>query len=90
MPIISTFFGIVVRMFYREHGASHFHAEYRGQQAAFTFKGKVLAGSLDSRTAIRLIRQWCLAHQTELEANWNRVEAGGTPAEDRTPGVRSA
>jgi len=27
MPVISTFFGIVIRMFYREHGLPHFHAE---------------------------------------------------------------
>lgn len=36
MPVISVFFGIVVRMFYREHGVPHFHAEYQGQQATFT------------------------------------------------------
>jgi hypothetical protein len=30
MPVISTFFGIVIRMFYREHGLPHFHAEYQG------------------------------------------------------------
>jgi hypothetical protein len=63
-------------MFYREHGVPHFHAEYHGQQATFTFRGNVLAGGLDSRTAIRLIRHWCLAHQSELEANWKRVKAG--------------
>jgi len=27
MPIISAFFGIVIRMFYREHEPAHFHAE---------------------------------------------------------------
>jgi hypothetical protein len=29
MPVISTFFGIEIRMFYREHGLPHFHAEYQ-------------------------------------------------------------
>ena len=33
MPIISTFFGIVIRMFYKEHEPPHFHAEHQGQQA---------------------------------------------------------
>ena len=51
MPIVSTFFGIVIRMFYREHGVPHFHAEYQGQQATFTFDGELLAGSITSRTA---------------------------------------
>ena len=76
MPVISVFFGIVIRMFYREHGVAHFHAEYQGQQATFTFEGEVLAGTLRSRTALRLIKEWATAHQPGLEANWNRLQAG--------------
>jgi hypothetical protein len=76
MPVISTFFGIVIRMFYREHGAPHFHAEYQGQQATFTFDGELLAGSMRSRTALRLIREWCVAHREELKANWDKARAG--------------
>lgn len=76
MPVISTFFGIVIRMFYREHGIAHFHAEYQGQQATFTFDGKILAGTLRSRTARRLIEEWAMSHREELEANWHRVKAG--------------
>ena len=76
MPVISVFFGIVIRMFYREHGVGHFHAEYQGQQATFTFDGDPLAGRLRSRTALRLIKEWATAHRAELEANWDRVKAG--------------
>lgn len=75
VPVISIFFGIVIRMFYHEHGAAHFHAEHQGQQATFTFDGEVLAGALRSRTALRLIKDWATAHQPELEANWNRLQA---------------
>ena len=75
VPVISTFFGIVIRMFYREHGLPHFHAEHQGQHATFTFYGRVLAGGL-SRIAQRLIREWTLAHRAELEANWTRLIAG--------------
>lgn len=76
MPVISTFFGIVIRMFYREHGVPHFHAEYQGQQATLTFDGELLAGSLRSPTALRLVGEWSVARRGELEANWNRVKAG--------------
>ena len=76
MPVISTFFGIVIRMYYQEHGVAHFHAEYQGQQATFTLNGEILAGNLRSRTAIRLIREWALAYSAELEANWNKARAG--------------
>jgi hypothetical protein len=76
MPVISTFFGIVIRMFYREHGVPHFHAEYQGQRATFTTDGEVLAGTISSRTALRLIREWGLAHRAELDANWGRAREG--------------
>jgi len=57
VPVISVFFGIVIRMFYREHGLPHFHAEYQGQQATFTFDGNPLAGTVQSPTAVRLIKE---------------------------------
>src|SRR5207245_10568712 len=70
MPIISAFFGIVIRMFYQEHEPPHFHAEYQGQQSKFDLAGKLLIGSIRSRTALRLIEQWATLHRAELEANW--------------------
>jgi len=76
VPIVSTFFGIVIRMFFREHGVAHFHAEYQGQQVTMTFDGKILAGALRSRTALRLVAEWAALHHPELEANWQRVQAG--------------
>ena len=71
-------------MFYREHGIPHFRAEYQGQHATFTFDGEILAGSIRSRTALRLIKEWSLARSAELEANWRRGEAG-EPLERITP-----
>lgn len=76
MPIVSTFFGIVIRMYYQEHEPAHFHAEHQGQMARFTFDGKILAGHIQSRTARTLIRKWAVAHRRELEANWDKMKAG--------------
>jgi uncharacterized protein DUF4160 len=76
VPVISVFFGIVIRMFYREHGVPHFHAEYQGQQATFTFDGELLAGTLRSRTALHLIKEWAITNREELEANWGRARSG--------------
>ena len=73
MPIVSTFFGIVVRMFYREHGPPHFHVEHQGEHASFTFDGKRTAGNITSRRAVRLIKRWSLANRAELEANWAKA-----------------
>lgn len=75
MPIISTFFGIVIRMFYQDHEPVHFHAEHQGQQAKFDLRGKLIVGS---KTARRLIEQWAAVHRADLEANWARMKAGQT------------
>lgn len=63
-------------MYYQEHGVPHFHAEYQGEQATFTFDGKILAGRLRSRTAVRLIGEWATAHRRDLESNWKRAQMG--------------
>jgi len=76
MPIISAFFGIVIRMFYREHEPPHFHAEYLGQQAKFSFDGRMIAGSINSKTARQLIKLWASAHRDELETNWRKMKKG--------------
>jgi hypothetical protein len=33
MPEISRFFGIIIRMYYNEHGPRHFHARYGSREA---------------------------------------------------------
>jgi len=76
MPIISSFFGIVIRMYYRDHAPPHFHAEYGGRRGTFRFDGVAISGDLRSRTALRLIRKWADLHRQELERNWARAMAG--------------
>jgi len=76
VPIISLFFGIVIRMFYKEHEPAHFHAEYQGQLGKFDLEGKMVVGNIQSRTALRLIREWASLHRRELETNWKKMKAG--------------
>ena len=76
VPIIAFFFGIIVRMFYREHEPAHFHAEHQGQHGKFDFDGKMTIGDIQSKTALRLIREWAMAHREELEANWAKMKDG--------------
>jgi len=37
MPAISQFFGIVIRMFWRQHAPPHFHALYERMRRQSTF-----------------------------------------------------
>lgn len=48
LPIISTFFGIIVRMQYEvegKHNSLHVHAEYQDFEISIDFEGNVLAGT---------------------------------------------
>lgn len=63
-------------MFYKDHEPAHFHAEHQSQSAKFDFDGKMIAGSIRSSTALRLIREWTLQHRGELEANWVNMKSG--------------
>ena len=76
MPIISVFFGIVIRMFYREHEPAHFHAEYQGQHGKFNLDGEMIVGSIHSKTVLRLIREWASLHRRELESDWENMKRG--------------
>lgn len=76
MPVISVFFGIIIRMYYQEHDPPHFHAEHHGDRATFTFGGDTLAGEIRSRAARRRIQRWAALHRRELEANWESVRVG--------------
>ena len=76
MPIISTFFGIIIRMYYGDHSPPHFHAEYQGQKATFDFDGKLLAGEIHSKRAKKLIQEWSQLHKPELMVNWKCIEEG--------------
>jgi hypothetical protein len=45
MPSISTFFGIVIYMYYNDHVPPHFHAEYGGEEALILIgSGDIYAG----------------------------------------------
>jgi hypothetical protein len=71
MPTISTFYGIIIQMFWREHGAPHFHALYAEHEAVVDIRElRVLRGSLPRR-ALALVLEWASEHRDELMENWN-------------------
>ena len=55
MPTISVFLGIVIQMFWREHGPPHFHALYAEYEAVIDIRElRVTRGSLPRRSL-----PWC-------------------------------
>lgn len=74
VPIISSFFGIIIRMFFDDHAPPHFHAEFQGQEALVDFSGAIIEGEISSSRARKLIREWAKLHRSELELNWRRAK----------------
>ena len=75
MPIISSFFGIYIRMYFADHASPHIHVDYQGQEALVAIAdGTLVEGELPRR-AMTLVRQWCLDHRAELVQNWARAQA---------------
>ena len=72
------FFGIIVRMYYNEHNPPHIPVEYQGRKAVVDFEGNVLKGGIESRTALKLVREWIDLHSAELMDDWNAAQRGQT------------
>ena len=76
MPIISSFFGIIIRMFYNDHNPPHIHIEFQGSKALLDFRGNILRGDLQSKTALKLVREWIDLRYEELIENWELARQG--------------
>jgi hypothetical protein len=75
MPTIAYFYGIAIQMFYDDHSPPHLHARYGRAKALIRISdGTIIAGELPP-TATRMVREWTLARQHELEENWRRARS---------------
>ena len=72
MPEISRFFGIVISMFYSEHGLPHFHARTGEHEVSVEIGTQVVRGEFPGRS-LRLVLDWEALHRDELAANWERA-----------------
>lgn len=74
MPVLSIFFGIVVRMWHDDHAPPHIHVEYQGFEAMVRIEdGLVHKGRLPRKAAL-IVKEWCLHHQEELLRNWEKAQ----------------
>jgi hypothetical protein len=85
LPTISIFYGIVIRMYVRDHDPPHFHAVYGEHEALVAIEGGVILEGRLPTNAARLVKDWTMARQVQLRDNWQRARAG-VPLE-RIPGL---
>lgn len=76
MPVISRFYGIVIRMYFQqaEHNPPHVHALYGEDMAEIAIKtGEILDGHLPPK-ALALVREWVKENKLELLNMWSTQE----------------
>jgi hypothetical protein len=78
VPTISRFHGIVIRMYFEDHGFPHFHAEAAGRKAKIRVDQIEVIESNLTRKQLRMVCQWAALHQPELEKNWQLARESGT------------
>ena len=76
MPIISIFFGIVIRINFRDHNPPHLHADHGDREAMFDIRsGLLLEGDLP-RMATKRVQLWIELNREALLANWDLAYSG--------------
>ena len=82
MPAISTFYGIIVYMYFmdnKQHKAPHIHVKYQEHEAVVSIPdGEVLDGSIP-KPKMKLLQAWIELHKDELVADWELAVSGEQP-----------
>lgn len=80
MPTISSFYGILIRMFFNDHAPPHFHARYGEFEATIDIHTiEVIEGELPRR-ALNLVEEWAIMHKEELLEDWRLCREKRTPS----------
>lgn len=74
-PRGSRFLGIVIGIFYNEHGVAHFHAVYGEHEISVEVESGVIHGNFPPR-ALRHVLEWATLHKQELLNNWELARRG--------------
>lgn len=79
MPTLSSFYGILIQMFFRDHAPPHFHVKYGEHKAIIDIKLlKLIEGELPRR-ALNLTLDWAELHQSELLKDWQLCQSMQQP-----------
>ena len=76
MPILSRFYGIVIRMYFQqaEHNPPHIHALYGDDMAEIVIRtGEVLEGHLPPK-ALAMVLEWVSINKSDLLHMWETQE----------------
>jgi hypothetical protein len=69
VPELSRFQGIVIGMFFNEHGVPHFHATHGDDRISVEIESGAIRGRFPA-AGQRLVLEWAARHRQELLDNW--------------------
>lgn len=78
MPIISDFYGITIRMYFKDnqqHKLPHLHANYNQYRAIFDFEGNIIEGKFPNNKT-KIVQAWIEIHNEELIKLWELLVEG--------------
>lgn len=79
MPTISTFYGILIQMYWNDHAPPHFHALYAEYEVLMDIRTlEVIEGGMPRR-ALALVLEWAQEHRNELIEDWQLCERNQMP-----------
>lgn len=81
MPVISRFYGVVIKMYFRqdEHNPPHIHAIYGEYIGVIDIQtGKMLEGDLPVR-ALKMVQEWTESHKDALMRIWETQQFAKLP-----------
>ena len=70
MPTISSFYGILIRMFFNDRAPPHFHVQYAEFKATVDIMTLTISSGQLPRRAQELVLDWAEPHQKELLEDW--------------------
>ena len=80
MPIISQFYGIIIRIYFNDtekHYLEHIHVQYNEYDAVYAIKNpQILEGKLPQKQH-KLVIAWMEIHKEELQALWKISQNDG-------------
>ena len=75
MPQISTFYGLIVLMNFKDHAPPHFHVWYGEYKITVTIEDGIVTGIMPKR-ALKMVFEWLEIHREELFETWKKAQKG--------------
>ena len=81
MPVLSMFYGIIIRMQSEKggkHHVPHIHVICGDDESVFSLDGEKLEGTIQN-SKMKLVAAWIEIHKEELRSDWKLLEEGEQP-----------